>query len=312
ALSRNASSPPRCSTERSALAEMRSFTVRPSTSEISDTLSRLGRKRRLVRLMAWLTLLPTITPLPVNSQRRAILKFLSKQPDGGQSPAAGLRSTLIERFHRETGLSRQAERPQTSRERLAPLGKRRQFGLLPRFAPPGAGFRARGSELASFRLLPAFAATLLLAASAGAARADTSAAASYVINLGGNIIATASFKFDSAGGNYTLGLNANAFDLITHSDGQEFKVQVQYAGGDVTAFVVTPPIVNNINRVPIERSQLTGVTDMLAAFILKGPKLDRTLCEQHAHIFTGIERFDLDFSYAKDDTATSPRTGYQG
>ena len=195
--------------------------------------------------------------------------------------------------------------------------------------------------MASFRLLSALAATLLLAGTADTALADTSAGASYVISLGGNIIASASFKFDSAGGNYTLGLNANvtgvaslvaagtaksdssgtdaadglhanAFDLITHSDGQEFKVQVQYNAGDVTAFVVTPPIVNNINRVPIERSQLSGVTDMLAAFILKGPALDRALCDHHAHIFTGIERFDLDFSYAKDDTATSPRTGYQG
>ena len=27
---------------------------------------------------------------------------------------------------------------------------------------------------------------------------------------------------------------------------------------------------------------------------------------------TGIERFDLTFSYAKDDVATSKRTGYQG
>ena len=59
--------------ERSAWAEMRSFTVRLSASEISDTLTRLGRNRRRVRLIAWLTVLPLITPLPVSSQRRAIV-----------------------------------------------------------------------------------------------------------------------------------------------------------------------------------------------------------------------------------------------
>jgi hypothetical protein len=87
---------------------------------------------------------------------------------------------------------------------------------------------------------------------------------------------------------------------------------VTYANANVSAFVVTPPIVNNINRIPIERSQLLGVNDFLASFILKGNALDRSLCSRHAPIFTGIERFDLNFSYAKDDTATSPRTGYQG
>jgi hypothetical protein len=194
--------------------------------------------------------------------------------------------------------------------------------------------------LAISRLLRVLPAALLLFG-AGAARADTAATASYVINLGGNIVATASFKFTDSGSTYDLdlsanvsgiaqlvaagtakadstgtvtadGLHSNAFNLITHSGGEDFKVQVTYAGGDVSAFVITPPIVNNINRIPIERKQLSNVNDMLAAFVLKGDKLDRSLCDNHAHIFTGIERFDLDFRYAKNDVATSARTGYQG
>ncbi len=196
--------------------------------------------------------------------------------------------------------------------------------------------------MAIARLLRAFPIALVLALGASAAAfADTTANASYVVNLGGNIIATASFKFTDAGGRYDLDLSANvsgiaqlvasgtarasssgavtssglvsdAFNLITHSGGDDFKVQVAYAGGDVTAFVVNPPIVNNINRIPIERKQLLNVNDFMASFLLKGSRLDRSLCDQHAHIFTGIERFDLDFKYAKDDVATSPRTGYQG
>ena len=192
------------------------------------------------------------------------------------------------------------------------------------------------------RLLNALPVALLAAlASAAPASADTKAGASYVVNLGGNIIATANFALTDSGGNYDLTLNANVtglaslvaagvlkahstgtvgsealdastFDLITHTGGQDFKVQVQYSGGDVTAFVVNPPIVNTINRVPIERRQLADVNDMLAAFIRHASKLDRSICSYDAHIFTGTERFDLDFQYAKDDVATSARTGYQG
>ena len=53
-----------------ALAETRNLTERPSASEISVTLRRLGRNRRLVLMLEWLTLWPTWGPLPVNSQRR--------------------------------------------------------------------------------------------------------------------------------------------------------------------------------------------------------------------------------------------------
>jgi hypothetical protein len=193
--------------------------------------------------------------------------------------------------------------------------------------------------LSRSRLLSLAAAALALLP--GAALADTTVTAAYVVNLGGNIIATANFTLNTTGDTYDLklsanvtglaslvaagvakadssgsvtagGLGSNAFNLITHSGGQDFKVQVQYTGGEVTAFVVTPPIVNNIDRVPIERKQLSGVNDMLAAFVLRADKLDKALCDYRAHVFTGIERFDLDFDYARNDTATSPRTGYQG
>lgn len=189
------------------------------------------------------------------------------------------------------------------------------------------------------RLLAPLAALSLFTLPAMAA--DNSATASYVVDLGGTIIANATFTFADAGGNYDLKLNAsvsgvaqlvasgtaaasstgsdvagglrsNSFDLTTKSGGESFSDTVQYQGGDVSAFIIDPPITNDINRVPIERSQLTGVNDMMATFILRGPKLDKALCAQHMHLFTGVERFDLDLSYEKDDTATSPRTGYQG
>jgi ABC-type uncharacterized transport system permease subunit len=106
---------------------------------------------------------------------------------------------------------------------------------------------------------------------AGSAFADTTANASYVVSLGGNILATANFKFVVSGASYDLDLNAtvsglaqlvaagtakassdgavtnqglvsNAFNLVTHSGGEEVKVQVTFANSNVSAFVVTPPI----------------------------------------------------------------------
>src|SRR5262249_20240684 len=75
AFRRNASRPPRCSTERSAVAEMRRRTLRFSASEISVTLTRFGRKRRLVLLLAWLTLWPLCTALPVSSHSRDMIQL---------------------------------------------------------------------------------------------------------------------------------------------------------------------------------------------------------------------------------------------
>ncbi len=180
----------------------------------------------------------------------------------------------------------------------------------------------------------------LLGLAANPSLAATSADASYVVNLGGNIIANAKFHFvddgsayslsldanvsgvaqlvasgtarvDSSGGVTGEGLRSNSFDLTTRSGGDEFNIRVQYQQAAVTAFMIDPPIANNIDRIPIERKQLSGVNDFLASFIRKG-SLDRGICDYKANIFTGVERFDLNFSYAKDDVATSKRTGYQG
>lgn len=168
----------------------------------------------------------------------------------------------------------------------------------------------------------------------------SSTVASYVVNLGGNIIANARFNFaiddrsydlsmdanvsgvaqlvasgiaqvESAGTVTGDGLRSNSFDLLTRAGRDEFTIRVKYDQADVSSFVINPPIVNNIDRVPLERRQLNGVNDFMAAFVRKGP-LDKSLCSYKAKIFTGVERFDLNFSYAKDDMATSKRTGYQG
>src|ERR1700733_9416141 len=57
---------------------MRKRTDFPSRSDISVTLSRLGRKRRLVLRFEWLTRWPICRVLPVSSQRHAMAILVFK------------------------------------------------------------------------------------------------------------------------------------------------------------------------------------------------------------------------------------------
>ncbi len=188
------------------------------------------------------------------------------------------------------------------------------------------------------KFLPCLIAMLAMAAPASA---QTSANAKYIVNWSGTNVATVDVKLDDDGRRYTLDLDANVtglaqvvasgtaniasngnvgdkslisndFSLRTRASGESFHVTVGFDAGDVRTFIVDPPVLNNIDRVAIERRHLTGVNDMLAAFILRGGALGSDLCRRDMRIFTGLERFDLAMSYVQDDVATSRRTGYQG
>jgi hypothetical protein len=173
------------------------------------------------------------------------------------------------------------------------------------------------------------------------AAAEVKGTADYIVSLSGINIANVGFDLSDDGSKYALDLSAKVsglgqlvasgtasatstgsssgrnlssqeFDLVTKAGGETFSVDISYAKGNATAFKVDPPLVNNIDRVPIERAHLSGVNDMLAAFVIKGKALDKSICAKKVGIFTGVERFNIAMSFAKDDTATSPRTGYQG
>ena len=193
--------------------------------------------------------------------------------------------------------------------------------------------------MTQYRLASLAALALLMSHPAGAAEVDASA--SYVLTLGGINVAAMTVDLDDTGSRYTLDLSANVaglgtlvtsgtakatsvgrssgtslmaeeFDLQTRAGGETFTVDVSFAGRDVSAFKVEPPIIDNYDRVPLERRHLTGVGDFLSAFVLKGNGLDKSLCQRQAKVFTGVERFNIAMSYAGDDEATSARTGYQG
>jgi hypothetical protein len=177
---------------------------------------------------------------------------------------------------------------------------------------------------------PALALLLACLSAGSAGAADLSARAAYTVSLTeaagryslkldaaisglAQSVLGSGLRASSAGAPTATGLAAAAFDLALRVGETTYSSQVSYAGsGEVTAFKVTPPIVNTIDRVPIERSQLTGVTDMLAAFVLRGPRLDAGLCNRRVQVFSGIERFSVALRYGRADTATSRRTAYQG
>jgi hypothetical protein len=187
----------------------------------------------------------------------------------------------------------------------------------------------------------ALAATMALFLSPAAYAAEVDASANYVVTLGGiniaamqvdlkddgqrysldlsanvaglgSLVASGTAKASSAGRSSGQALAADSFDLETRANGESFNIDVSFAGRDVAAFQVQPPILDNYDRVPLERRHLTGVTDFLSSFVLKGKGLDKSLCQRQANVFTGVERFNIAMTYAGDDKATSPRTGYQG
>lgn len=192
--------------------------------------------------------------------------------------------------------------------------------------------------------LPPLAGALFFALAAWlspAAAAEVAATADYSVSLGNNTIASVSIALSDDGAHYRLAadaritglaslvasgsgkiesegisgssaLTSERFDLLTSSGGEDFTVLVTYAAKDVQSFVVNPPLINNIDRVAIERKHLRGVNDMIAAFVLKGGSLDKSLCNRKMQIFTGLERFNIAMRFTKEDQATSKKTGYQG
>jgi len=142
--------------------------------------------------------------------------------------------------------------------------------------------------------------------------------ARYSVDVDGNVsglgqlVASGTAEITAAGSSRGQKLAADSFGLTTRTKAESFSVSVGYAGGDVSTFKIDPPLASDYGRVPIERAHLRGVSDAISSFIIKGKQLDRSICEQKLKIFTGVERFDVTMRYAKDEVATSQRTGYQG
>jgi len=175
----------------------------------------------------------------------------------------------------------------------------------------------------------------------GALAAPVSVVAQYVISVGGTIIARADIDLRDNGSSYTMDMSAKIsglgnlvasgtaainvsgtstnttlygddFTLQTKSPQGSAKVTVNFIDRNVAAFFSEPPQPPRLDQIPLQRSQLRNVNDMLSAFIIKSTQLGPQVCDRTFNIFTGVERFDLELRYASAENATSARTGYQG
>lgn len=170
---------------------------------------------------------------------------------------------------------------------------------------------------------------------------DISSNARYVVTMRGTNIAEIGIDFKTSGNSYTIdidgdvsglaslvaagtaniessgkvngkGLVSEKFALETRTNGDRFKVSFEARNADVTSFHVFPPLTENKNRVPVIAKHRSGINDPVAAFLIKADTLSPEICNRTVEIFTGIERYDIDMSFAENQTATSTRTGYQG
>lgn len=254
-------------------------------------------------------------------------------------PATGLDCDEICGRLREKGPIRQVEPGSKTCECLASTTRGRHLepsSVIRESARPGAC----PHETRPILIRTSLAALALTLGLAQAQAAPVDARASYVLTLGGINVAMMHVDLDDNGSAYTLGIKANvaglgavvasgtanvtakgnssgsslrseSFALETRANGETFTVDVGFSGQNVTSFKVEPPVVE-YDRVPLERSHLSGVGDFVSAFVLKGGALDKSLCDRRMRIFTGVERFNLNMSFVRDEEATSPRTGYQG
>ncbi|MCF6343490.1 MAG: DUF3108 domain-containing protein [Devosiaceae bacterium] len=143
-------------------------------------------------------------------------------------------------------------------------------------------------------------------------------AKNYNINLDmkisgvGSLVASGSATGSVSGISSSKGLTPSKLNIMTDSRGEEFNVSVVYSKGNAVGFQVSPPLINDIGRVAIERKDLQRVTDPIGSFILKGKGFDERLCNQKLKLFSGLERFDVKMKFVEKQIATSKRTAYQG
>ena len=181
----------------------------------------------------------------------------------------------------------------------------------------------------------------IFSASYSALAADLNANANYVVTLRGVNISTVGVAFKDDGQKYRVDISADVaglaalvaagtaslsstgsstasqlqsdrFELETIANGQSFNVRFQADNGNVTSSQVLPPLTQNENRVPITAKHRQNINDPVASFFLKANRLSPDVCNQSFEVYTGVERYDIDLKFAKEQTATSKATGYQG
>jgi hypothetical protein len=349
ALTRKASRPPRWSTDFNAWAQMRSRTERPRVSEMSVTLHKFGKNRRLLLRFEWLTLCPVWAILPVKSHRRDIGKPSPSLGSCLQRSRSAAPVSLRKRYGpiveeligRQAGLRRLIGAPlrqtfwsKLYRDASAALKHlcRPVWHLLP--APSWRAWSAAaGSAVLATGLMgsPAFCQGKLEAHyvatiaglpigrgtwSIGIGEAQYSAAASgQTIGLmkmvsNGNGSVTVDGTID--GGGRLLPATYSA--RVNVDQGVE-TVQMALNAGTVAEVTAQPPYPPTPDRLPVLDAHRRGVLDPMTAGLMvvsgEGETLTPQACQRTLAIFDGRQRFDLALSFRRMDQVKAEQ-GYQG
>lgn len=140
----------------------------------------------------------------------------------------------------------------------------------------------------------------------------------YRVAVNGNVagvatlVARGTATLSSAGRSRADGLQSESFSLTTRTEFENFYLGYEASGGRVTSEMINPPLPADVERVPLASAHRRGVNDPIAAFLLRASDLDPEACNRTLHVFTGIERYDMELAFLDRQEATSQRTGYQG
>src|ERR1044072_7225091 len=312
---------------------MRSLTERPSASDISVTLIRFGRKRRLVLMFEWLPLWPDRGPFPVSSQRRDMVEILEWPAEGRQQngPFRGRGTYKVSRKGRQaSGIGGRAA------DSSGESSKRRDLQVngitdsthsdpMTRWTPPArGGFAAVPGEGLVLRRYFALGA-LALASLPGVAHAQTKLEARYAVTLAGIPLGSGTWVIDLAadgagtpGSKGTLqGANVISSGYVASmiSDKRADEVRMTMGGGAVKTYVAIPPLEPSPERVPLTEAHRKGVVDPMSAGLMpvpgKGELLTPDACKRKLAIFDGRTRVDIDLVYKRMDHVKADK-GYQG
>lgn len=194
----------------------------------------------------------------------------------------------------------------------------------------------------------ALAAFLLAPAGAEAGRrpqarsGGTSVTVDYGVNLAGFPIGTAQLQSVFQGSRYSMGVSAqltglvgavtggqgsarssgnvaerplpNVFAIATRTSSSGIAVQMSLAHGNVARTVITPPLVDMGDRVPVPPAAKRGIVDPASALLMpalgRGELTDPANCNRTIPVFDGATRFNVVLSYAETRQVEKP--GYSG
>lgn len=105
-----------------------------------------------------------------------------------------------------------------------------------------------------------------------------------------------------------------AFTISGRSGGEQRRLQMGLAAGNVSAVDIEPPFSPKADRVPLEESHKRGIVDPLSSILMPvqgtGDPLDPSTCNRTIPVFDGAARFNVVLSFAEKRQVKKP--GYEG